>query len=240
MGKPHAMWSASNHATGDWLLFTDADVMFKPDALRRAVTYAEAEPADATVAAAPAAGPARILAEAGGFDAHRVELLDRLDGLERGHVALGPRADGVAAVAAVKAAGGTVVAREYTNDKATDFKAILTKIKAKSPDVVMYGGMDAQGGPMVKQMKELGIKAKFIAGDGVCSAEWPKLAGGAAEGHFADLGEPVQRARARDAQGDDDAGEEDALHLGSGVATETICSSMTAAAFSWSPSSRWL
>jgi len=85
---------------------------------------------------------------------------------------------------AAKAAGATVVAREYTNDKATDFKAILTKIKAKSPDVIMYGGMDAQGGPMVKQMKELGIKAKYIAGDGVCSAEWPKLAGGAAEGQY--------------------------------------------------------
>jgi branched-chain amino acid transport system substrate-binding protein len=85
---------------------------------------------------------------------------------------------------AAKAAGATVVAREYTNDKATDFKAILTKIKAKNPDVIMYGGMDAQGGPMVKQMKELGIKAKFIAGDGVCSAEWPKLAGGAAEGQY--------------------------------------------------------
>jgi branched-chain amino acid transport system substrate-binding protein len=85
---------------------------------------------------------------------------------------------------AAKAAGATIVAREYTNDKATDFKAILTKIKAKNPDVIMYGGMDAQGGPMVKQMKELGIKAKYIAGDGVCSAEWPKLAGGAAEGQY--------------------------------------------------------
>ena len=85
---------------------------------------------------------------------------------------------------AAKAAGATVVAREYTTDKATDFKAILTKIKAKNPDVIMYGGMDAQGGPMVKQMKELGIKAKYIAGDGVCSAEWPKLAGGAAEGQY--------------------------------------------------------
>ncbi len=46
MGKPHAMWSAGNEATGDWLLFTDADVLFKPDALRRAVAYAEAERAD--------------------------------------------------------------------------------------------------------------------------------------------------------------------------------------------------
>src|SRR5450432_2342031 len=85
---------------------------------------------------------------------------------------------------AAKAAGATIVAREYTNDKATDFKAILTKIKAKNPDVIMYGGMDAQGGPMAKQIKELGIKAKFISGDGVCSSEWPKLAGGAAEGQF--------------------------------------------------------
>ena len=46
MGKPHAMWSAAHRATGDWLLFTDADVLFKPDALRRAVAYAEAESAD--------------------------------------------------------------------------------------------------------------------------------------------------------------------------------------------------
>jgi len=46
MGKPHAMWSASNKASGDWLLFTDADVLFKPDALRRALAYAESERAD--------------------------------------------------------------------------------------------------------------------------------------------------------------------------------------------------
>jgi glycosyltransferase involved in cell wall biosynthesis len=49
LGKTHAMWTASEQATGDWLLFTDADVLFKPDALRRAVAYAEAEPADHVV-----------------------------------------------------------------------------------------------------------------------------------------------------------------------------------------------
>ena len=49
LGKTHAMWTASRQATGDWLLFTDADVLFKPDALRRAVVYAEAEPADHAV-----------------------------------------------------------------------------------------------------------------------------------------------------------------------------------------------
>jgi len=49
MGKPHAMWSASNVATGGWLLFTDADVSFKPDTLRRALSYAESERADHVV-----------------------------------------------------------------------------------------------------------------------------------------------------------------------------------------------
>ena len=49
LGKTHAMWTAANQATGDWLLFTDADVLFKPDSLRRALSYAEAEPADHVV-----------------------------------------------------------------------------------------------------------------------------------------------------------------------------------------------
>jgi glycosyltransferase involved in cell wall biosynthesis len=49
MGKPHAMWSAGNIATGDWLLFTDADVLFKSDTLRRALSYAESERADHVV-----------------------------------------------------------------------------------------------------------------------------------------------------------------------------------------------
>jgi len=46
LGKTHAMWTAANHASGDWLLFTDADVLFKPDSLRRALAYAESVPAD--------------------------------------------------------------------------------------------------------------------------------------------------------------------------------------------------
>ena len=49
LGKTHAMWTAANHATGDWLLFTDADVLFKPDSLRRALVYAESVAADHVV-----------------------------------------------------------------------------------------------------------------------------------------------------------------------------------------------
>ncbi len=82
----------------------------------------------------------------------------------------------------LKAAGVQVVAREKTNDKATDFKAILTKMKGKSPDVIFYGGMDATGGPMLKQARELGIKSVFAFGDGACTDEMNKLAGPAAEG----------------------------------------------------------
>lgn len=77
----------------------------------------------------------------------------------------------------VKAAGGEIVEREFTNDKATDFNAILTKIKAQQPDVVFFGGMDAVAGPMLKQMKQLGLNAKFMGGDGICTGELPKLAG---------------------------------------------------------------
>ncbi len=78
----------------------------------------------------------------------------------------------------VKAAGGSTVGREFTNDKATDFTAILTSLKAKKPDIVFFGGMDAVAGPMMRQMKQLGIESKFMGGDGICSSELPKLAAG--------------------------------------------------------------
>ena len=77
----------------------------------------------------------------------------------------------------LKGAGVQIVTREKTNDKATDFKAILTKIKGRNPDAVFYGGMDATGGPMLRQARELGIKATFAFGDGACTAEMNKLAG---------------------------------------------------------------
>jgi len=80
---------------------------------------------------------------------------------------------------AAQAAGAEIVAKEYTNDKATDFNAILTSIKGKKPDVVFFGGMDAVGGPMLKQMKALGVNAKFMGGDGVCTSQLPNLAGDA-------------------------------------------------------------
>ena len=95
---------------------------------------------------------------------------------------------------AAKALGLEVVANEYTNDKATDFKAILTKIKSTNADMVFFGGMDARGGPMLKQMRELGIKAGFLGGDGICTPEFMKLGGPATEGEFCSLpGMPLEK-----------------------------------------------
>jgi branched-chain amino acid transport system substrate-binding protein len=88
---------------------------------------------------------------------------------------------------AAKAAGGNIVDREFTNDKAVDFKAILTKIKATNPDLVYYGGADSQAGPMAKQMKSLGFRAPLMAGEMVKTDTFIKIAGDAADGTVASL-----------------------------------------------------
>lgn len=79
----------------------------------------------------------------------------------------------------VKAMGAEIVAQEYTTDKSVDFSAILTNIRGKKPDVIFYGGMDAQGGLIANQMKRLGVKAKLMGSDGLCTAEILKISQGA-------------------------------------------------------------
>lgn len=79
----------------------------------------------------------------------------------------------------VAGSGGKVVGRQFTTSKATDFTSILTSIKASKPDVVFYGGMDSVAGPMLRQMKQLGIEAKFMGGDGLCTSALPSLSAGA-------------------------------------------------------------
>ena len=76
--------------------------------------------------------------------------------------------------------GIKIVANEFTNDKATDFMAILTSIKAKKPDAIFYGGMYGQAGPMLRQMAQLGMNdVKMFGGDGICVTELAKVAAGA-------------------------------------------------------------
>ena len=94
---------------------------------------------------------------------------------------------------AAKANGAEIVGREYTTDKSTDFTAILTSVKGKQPDLIFYGGMDPQGGPMAKQMKQLGLNAKLLGGDGLQTAQFITLAADAGEGVIASLpGVPLE------------------------------------------------
>jgi len=80
------------------------------------------------------------------------------------------------------AAGVKVLAREQGTNKTVDWKAVLTKLKGRLPDAVFYGGMDSTGGPLLKQGKELGIKAVFSFGDGACTDKMGEFAGSAADG----------------------------------------------------------
>jgi branched-chain amino acid transport system substrate-binding protein len=95
---------------------------------------------------------------------------------------------------AARAAGAQIVAREYTTDKATDFASILTKVKSTSADLLFYGGMDTQAGPMARQLKTLGVAVPMLFGDGGCTVEFHKLAGDGAEGHYCSLpGVPLEK-----------------------------------------------
>ena len=87
--------------------------------------------------------------------------------------------------AAVKAAGGEVVKREYTSDKDFDFRSILTLLRAARPEAIFFAGYDAQAGPLARQMQELGIKAPLLGGETMNTAKFLELAGPAAEGHVA-------------------------------------------------------
>ncbi len=95
----------------------------------------------------------------------------------------------------LKAAKINVLPREKGTDKTTDWKAVLTKLRGRNPDAVFYGGMDATGGPLLKQGRELGIKAVFSFGDGACTDKMKELAGDASEGLLcSQAGIPVDAA----------------------------------------------
>jgi branched-chain amino acid transport system substrate-binding protein len=80
-----------------------------------------------------------------------------------------------------KADGMNVLSHDATTDKAVDFRAILTKVKGERPDIIMYGGMDATGGPFAKQARQLAIPSRVLGGDGLCAESLAQLAGDAAD-----------------------------------------------------------
>ena len=119
-------------------------------------------------------GPAIAAYIAQDFKAKRVALVDDKTAYGEG---LANEVD-----KSLRAAGVAIAGRERVSDKETDFKAVLTRIKQKDVDAVFHGGMDSTGGLLVKQARELGVKAHFAFGDGACTDEMTQLAGPAGEG----------------------------------------------------------
>jgi branched-chain amino acid transport system substrate-binding protein len=148
--------------------------MISGSATNPAVTERGLKTVFRTVARDDQQGPAIAAFIAGELKAKKVAILDDKTAYGEG------LANEVAAK--LKASKVNVVTRERTTDKETDFKAVLTKIKSRNPDVIFHGGMDATGGPLLKQARELGIKAVFTFGDGACTDQMATLAGQAAEG----------------------------------------------------------
>ncbi len=84
-----------------------------------------------------------------------------------------------------EAGGGTVLGRQKTSDRDTDFSALVTRIRAENPDVIYYGGIYVAGALFARQADEAGFEGGFFAGDGIFSPDYIALAGASAEGDLA-------------------------------------------------------
>lgn len=82
----------------------------------------------------------------------------------------------------VKEANGNIVDREFTNDKAVDFRAVLTTLKSKNVDVIFFGGLDEQGAMLIKQMRSLGMQTQLFGAGALKSNAFLQIAGPAGEG----------------------------------------------------------
>nr|WP_088505967.1 branched-chain amino acid ABC transporter substrate-binding protein [Burkholderia ubonensis] len=93
---------------------------------------------------------------------------------------------------AVAAAGGKIVAAEFTNDKAVEFNAQLTNIKAANADLLYFGGLDNQAALIAKRMRQLGMRVQFVGSGGIADSIFINVAGSAAEGAMAwEYGRPI-------------------------------------------------
>ncbi|MGE8506627.1 MAG: branched-chain amino acid ABC transporter substrate-binding protein, partial [Paraburkholderia terricola] len=155
-------------------IYSDASIVqISPSSTNPAYTQQGFKTAYRVVATDAQQGPALANYATKALSAKRIAVVDDATAYGKG------LADEFAKT--VEASGAKIVAREATNDRATDFRAILTKIKSVHPDVIMFGGMDATGGPFTKQAAALGIRAKILGGDGVCTDKVGELAGTAVQ-----------------------------------------------------------
>lgn len=92
----------------------------------------------------------------------------------------------------VLAAGGHIVDEEYTNERAVEFNAQLTSIKAANADLLFFGGVDNQAALIAKRMRQLGMRTQFVGSGGIADSIFIDVAGSAAEGAMAwEYGRPI-------------------------------------------------
>ena len=83
---------------------------------------------------------------------------------------------------AMNAKGIKEVLYEGVNTGEKDFSALVSKIKAAGADVVYWGGLHTEGGLIVRQMRDQGVKAPLMSGDGITSDEFATIGGPGVEG----------------------------------------------------------
>ena len=83
---------------------------------------------------------------------------------------------------AMNARGVKEVMFEGVNKDDKDFTALVSKLKAANPDLIYWGGLHDTGGLIVRQMRDQGIKAPLMGGDGITDDEFAAIAGPGAEG----------------------------------------------------------
>jgi branched-chain amino acid transport system substrate-binding protein len=71
---------------------------------------------------------------------------------------------------------------EGVNKDDKDFSALVSKLKAATPDLIYWGGLHDTGGTIVRQMRDQGLKAPLMGGDGITDDEFAAIAGPGAEG----------------------------------------------------------
>ncbi|WP_197703727.1 branched-chain amino acid ABC transporter substrate-binding protein [Variibacter gotjawalensis] len=88
---------------------------------------------------------------------------------------------------------------EGVNTGEKDFSALISKIKAAGADLVYWGGLHTEGGLIVRQMRDQGVKAPLMGGDGITSDEFAQVGGPGTEGTLMTYGpDPRKRPEAKD------------------------------------------
>ena len=100
----------------------------------------------------------------------------------------------------MNAGGKKEVLYEGVNVGEKDYSAIVSKIKASGADYLMWGGLHTEGGLIVRQMRDQGMKTIMISGDGITDTEFASIGGPGVEGTLMSFGpEPRNNPAAKDA-----------------------------------------